>query len=56
MATCNKRKLLSEENLKKTFKMFDKDDSGTIEMHEIKDTFKGAGQVSEMVWQGTFII
>lgn len=43
MATVNKKKLLSMENLEKTFKMLDDDGSGSIDIDEIKNAFKGAG-------------
>lgn len=47
MATVNKKNLLSKENLRKVFCMIDADNSGTIELDEIKHILKGAGQVSE---------
>ncbi|KRX03976.1 Protein kinase-like domain [Pseudocohnilembus persalinus] len=50
MATVNKKNLLSKENLRKVFCMIDADNSGTIELDEIKHILKGAGQVSEQVW------
>eukprot|EP00829_Urostomides_striatus_P014491 TRINITY_DN4306_c0_g1_i3.p1 TRINITY_DN4306_c0_g1~~TRINITY_DN4306_c0_g1_i3.p1 ORF type:complete len:484 (-),score=139.28 TRINITY_DN4306_c0_g1_i3:11-1462(-) len=36
MASTNKKKLLSKENLKKAFDLFDKDSSGTISADEVK--------------------
>jgi len=35
-ATLNERDLLSQDRLKAAFKMFDKDDSGSISVDEIK--------------------
>ncbi len=37
MATMNESQLLSKENLKRAFKMFDKDNSGTISRDEIRE-------------------
>lgn len=51
MAAVNKKKILSEDNLIVVFKMIDKDGSGSIDLEEIKNIFKGAGQVSDQVWK-----
>lgn len=51
MATIDKKKTLSESNLKLAFQMFDTDNSGEIDISEIKDVFKGIGKVSESVWK-----
>ena len=37
MATMNEQQLMSKEKLKQAFKMFDKDNSGTISKQEIRD-------------------
>jgi calcium-dependent protein kinase len=36
IATINREKLLSKEKLETAFKMFDKDDSGSISIQELK--------------------
>lgn len=46
MATMNEQQLLSKEKLKQAFKMFDKDNSGTISREEIKEAL---GNVDEEI-------
>ena len=46
MATMNEQQLLSKEKLKQAFKMFDKDNSGTISKEEIKEVL---GNVDEEI-------
>jgi Ca2+-binding EF-hand superfamily protein len=41
MATINREKLLSKEKLETAFKMFDKDDNGSISVSELKENFGG---------------
>jgi len=50
MATMDREKLLSQEKLELTFKMFDKDKSGTLDMEEIKCMFGGI-EIAENVWK-----
>ena len=50
MATMDRDKLLSKEKLELTFKMFDKDNSGTLDMEEIKCMFGGI-EIAENVWK-----
>lgn len=50
MATMDRDKLLSKEKLELTFKMFDKDNSGTLDMEEIKCMFGGI-KIAENVWK-----
>ena len=49
MATVNHKKLLSNERLAQVFKMFDKDNSGSISRQEIKDFFSMQEQSEEFV-------
>ena len=51
VAVMNKRKLLSEENLKKAFDVFDKDGSGSISTNEVKGILGVGKQVSENIWK-----
>ena len=44
MATMNEQQLLSKEKLKAAFKMFDKDNSGTISREEIKEALGNVGE------------
>jgi Ca2+-binding protein (EF-Hand superfamily) len=39
MAVIRKEDILSKERLEKVFKMLDKDQNGTISLHEFKDYF-----------------
>ena len=41
----------SEEKLKAAFKLFDKDDGGTISATEIKSILTGSGPIEEKIWQ-----
>jgi calcium-dependent protein kinase len=50
MATIDRDKLLSKEKLEKTFAMFDKDKSGTLDMGEIKQMFGGV-DMADKVWK-----
>jgi len=51
MATINRENLLSKARLETAFKMFDKDNSGTLEKNEIKEIFSGMGDIfTENVW------
>jgi len=50
MATMDRDKLLSQEKLELTFKMFDKDKSGTLDLEEIKCMFGGI-EIAENVWK-----
>jgi calcium-dependent protein kinase len=47
MATMNEKKNISEEKLVSAFKIFDKDDSGTISPEEIKEVLGGATALSD---------
>lgn len=51
VALMDKKKLLSKDNLKQAFDLFDKDGSGTLTTDEIKNIL-GVGQnMSEKVWE-----
>lgn len=47
----DKEKLLKEEHLMETFKLFDKDSSGKISLDEIKETFGGNKATNDNVWK-----
>lgn len=49
-AFMDKKKLFKEENLKETFKLFDKDDSGSITIDEVKSIMGGKAIVKNQVW------
>lgn len=50
LASTNKKKLLSKENLRKAFQLFDKDKSGLISAEEIKVILGLGKKFSEDVW------
>lgn len=47
MATMNEKKNISEDKLLAAFKIFDKDDSGTISPEEIREVLGGAAVLSD---------
>lgn len=47
MACMNEKKNISEEKLVSAFKIFDKDESGTISPDEIKEVLGGASVLSD---------
>lgn len=49
MATMNEKKNISEEKLVSAFKIFDKDNSGTISPDEIREVLGGAAALSDEV-------
>ena len=49
-ATIDRRKLLSEEKLIATFKMFDTDNSGTIDIKDIQHVITGNEGISDQRW------
>lgn len=51
MASVNKTSLLSKENLKRAFQLFDKDGGGTISADEVKTILGFGKQFSEKVWE-----
>ncbi len=52
MATMNEKKNISEEKLISAFKIFDKDNSGTISPDEIREVLGGAAALSDEVVSG----
>jgi len=52
MATMNEKKNISEEKLVSAFKIFDKDNSGTISPDEIREVLGGAAALSDEVVSG----
>mmetsp|Transcript_14022 Transcript_14022/g.14048 ORF Transcript_14022/g.14048 Transcript_14022/m.14048 type:complete len:148 (+) Transcript_14022:1055-1498(+) len=48
-ATVEKRKMLTKENLNKAFVMFDKDESGVIEINELKEWLVGDAHIDENI-------
>lgn len=44
VASIDKNSLITDEKLKMAFKLFDKDDGGTIDSHEVKATLIGFNQ------------
>ena len=45
------RKVMSNENLKSAFRMFDKDNSGTISAEELKQVLQGDMDSEDNVWE-----
>ena len=50
-ATINKKKILSDENLKAAFKMFDVDGDGAISPDELKIILGKGKNIKEEVWK-----
>lgn len=50
-ATFSKKKILTEDNLKRAFDMFDKDKSGKISSEELKIVLGGNNEENEEVWK-----
>lgn len=49
VATMNEKKILSNNKLKQAFKMFDKDDGGTISVDEVREVLSFGGHLDEKV-------
>ena len=54
VAAADKEALLSEENLKLAFKMFDTDQSGSISRQELKAVFETTEKKDEELWNVIF--
>jgi len=50
-ATVNRGELLQEEKLKAAFSVYDKDNSGSISIEEIKSVLGYGKDISEEVWK-----
>jgi Ca2+-binding EF-hand superfamily protein len=51
IATLNKKKLLSKNNLEVAFKAFDTDGSGTISKDELKLMLGSTAMIKEELWE-----
>ena len=51
IAAANKKKLLSKENLKRAFELFDKDGNGTISADEVKQILGVGKRFAENIWE-----
>jgi len=51
MFSINRKAILIESNLEKVFRLFDKDDSRTITVGELKDLLGASKSVSIWVWE-----
>lgn len=49
-ATVSRDKLLQDEKLRQAFRVYDKDDSGSISCDEIKETLGVGKRISEAAW------
>ena len=54
VAAANKELLLSTENLKLAFNMFDKDQNGTISRPELRAVFEANETKDDQLWQNIF--
>ena len=50
-ATLSQKTVMSSENLRKAFDLFDKDSSGSISAGELKKVLGGAGNIDDNVWK-----
>lgn len=50
-ATLDNRKVMSRENLKSAFRMFDNDGSGFISPNELKRVLEGDSNTDEQIWE-----
>lgn len=50
-ASLSQRTIMSSENLRRAFDMFDKDSSGSISAMELKKVLKGSDDVDDKVWE-----
>ena len=50
VATINKTRLLSDEKLDQAFKLFDKDESGSISSEEVKEVLGAGKNIDEKIW------
>ena len=50
-ACVNKENILSRKRLKAAFRIFDKDNSGGIDMDELKEVFRNSGDISDDVFK-----
>ena len=50
-ATLNQRTVMSSENLRKAFDLFDKDSSGSINALELKRVLGGSANIDDKVWK-----
>ena len=50
-ACINKENILSRKRLKAAFRIFDKDNSGGIDMDELKEVFRNSGDISDEVFK-----
>ena len=46
----NRGQLLQDDKLKQAFRFYDKDDSGSISIHEIKDVLGVGKSIDDHVW------
>lgn len=49
MATCNKHNMLSKDRLETVFKMFDKDNNGSLTVEEVKRLFNAHNSNDEVI-------
>ena len=51
LATFSKKKILTDDNLKRSFDMFDRDKSGKISANELKQVLSGSNEENKDVWK-----
>jgi calcium-dependent protein kinase len=50
MSAISRKNMLSKDRLETAFKLFDRDNSGTISLDEIKEVFGNNLNIDEKVW------
>jgi calcium-dependent protein kinase len=55
VATINKTRLLSHEKLEQAFKLFDKDESGSISSEEVREVLGVGKNIDEKIWNEIII-